>query len=202
MINIDINIPNPFDKAEAKDTTICLANTTWEEYEYLIQNNFYNYRISYQDKIISIMSPSRNHERIATTIVTLIATYCRIYNIKYYTFGSADIKNPPYTGKQPDASFCFGNETDIPNLAIEVAFSSGGKSDLDKYLNLAVPEVWLWQNERLTIHILEDASYINRDYSQYLNKLTAEILTKYANAGFIEDQLSIEKKFSDAIKSL
>ena len=195
MITFNINLPLSLTNREAKDTTICLANTTWEDYEYLTQNNN-NFKISYASGLISIMSPSRDHERIAQTIITLIATYCRLCNIKYYSYGSADIKNPPYTGKQPDASFCFNTEADTPNLAIEVAFSSGGKSDLEKYFDLKVKEVWLWQKKQLTIYCLENNKYIEKKYSLSLTKMSAQILTKYANLGLIEDQLSIENKFS------
>ena len=198
MISFDIDLPHRLQTTNSIDKTIYLADTNWSDYEYLLCNNN-NYKISYFEGIISIVSPSRNHERISRTIFILVATYCEIYNIEYYSFGSADLKNPPYVGKQPDESYCFNIEADLPDLAIEVIFSSGGIGDLNKYFNLGIKEVWLWQNDRVTIYVLEDAGYVIKNRSLNLDRLTAEVLTKYANAGLNDSQLSIKKRFTAEI---
>ncbi len=58
------------------------------------------------------------------------------------------------SAKTPDTSFCFKNLKEIPDLAIEVVFSSGVTEDLKKYQNLGVKEVWFWMKNKLDIYIL------------------------------------------------
>ncbi|NER80386.1 MAG: Uma2 family endonuclease, partial [Leptolyngbya sp. SIO1D8] len=44
-----------------------------------------------------------------------------------------------------------------PDLAIEADVTS--KTTLDAYATLKVPEVWIYDNGRLTIHLLQDSDY-------------------------------------------
>lgn len=202
MIEIEINLPRLQSSLDDKDTTVSLSDMTWEDYECLIENNDSSYRISYHKRVITIMSPSRNHERIAQTISILISAYCRKFQLRYFALGSTDIKNPPQSGKQPDASYCFNTEKKIPDLAIEVIYSSGGISDLDKYQSLNVREVWLWQNEQLKIYWLEDSKWNQLDISQNLTRLNFSLLNRYIQQGLSKDHLTIEQEFSQELESL
>ena len=116
---IDIKITLPLSKSNIKglDRTVSLSDMTWEDYETLAKNNNSNYRISYYERVITLMSSSRNHERIAQTIGILINAYCRTFKLKYFALGSADIQNQPYSAKQPDAQYCFKTEKNVPDLA-------------------------------------------------------------------------------------
>lgn len=146
------------------------------------------------------MSPSRNHERIATTISILINAYCRRHLIDYYAFGSSDIKVAPIAGKQPDLSYCFQTEKDTPDLAVEVIFSSGGIKDLDKYKVLKVKEVWLWEKEQLKFFTLINNKYQQIQNSKCLDELNAKFLRQYINRGSSESQLAIEIDFVKALE--
>ena len=59
------------------------------------------------------------------------------------------MKNPETVGKEPDTSYAFGTDKAIPDLAVEVVFSSGGTADLIKYQYLRVGEVWFLRMETL-----------------------------------------------------
>lgn len=201
MFKLELNLPLEDSRTRGKDKTIILADMTWEDYLQLTDSNSSNYRLDYFEGIISIMSPSRNHERIVQIIICLINAYCRKYQLKYFAFGSSDIKNPPVAGKQPDASYCFENEKEIPDLAIEVVFSSGGVADLKKYQTLNVKEVWFWQQNQLKIYWLTDASYVLKSQSYVLNKLDSNLLDRFIQRGFNEDQLTIEAEFIEELES-
>jgi Uma2 family endonuclease len=103
-------------------------------------------------------------------------------------------------GKQPDASYCFENEKEIPDLAIEVVFSSGGVADLKKYQTLNVKEVWFWQQNQLKIYWLTDASYVLKSQSYVLNQLDSNLLDRFIQRGFNEDQLTIEAEFIEELE--
>ena len=202
------------------DRILILTEKTWADYEKLIQEKS-NYRISYLNNVINIVSPSRNHERIAATISILINAYCRKYQIPYFALGTQDIKKQFVTGKQPDASYCFETEKDVPDLAIEVnakseAFlvvedddlthsrlPSGSINDLEKYKLLGVSEVWIWQDNMTTFYHLKNGEYFSQLRSQNLYNhssrlklaLDSDFLDQFVNRGLTEDNLTIETDF-------
>ena len=50
------------------DRVLTIAGATWEDYQELDSPEYSGYLISYLNDEITIMSPGRNHERIAETI--------------------------------------------------------------------------------------------------------------------------------------
>lgn len=185
--------PNLLIDESASDQILVLTEQTWEEYQRLTQSD-HTCLISYLNKVINIVSPSRNHERIATVISLLINAYCRKYQIPYFSLGSKDIKKPFVVGKQADASYCFGIEKDIPDLAIEVNYTSGSINDLSKYQLLNVPEVWIWQNDNLSFYLLEVDKYVQRSKSSNLS-LDSAFLNQFVNRALTEDNLTLETEF-------
>ena len=197
LINIPkVSQPSLFrDRLTQQDQILILSGMTWDDFEQLTSEEYSGYRISYFDGEITIVSPGRNHERIAEIINYLITAYCRQYNILYYPFRSTTLKNPPLAGKEPDVSFAFGTDKDLPDLAVEVIFSSGGVADLEKYSNLKIPEVWLWQNNEINFYQLEKNNYQVIEQSKHLSNLNSSNLIKYINRGLTESPLTIEAEF-------
>ena len=195
MFTDSLNLtPEISDRLSQSDQILSLSNMNWSDYEQIIEKNT-GYRASYFDGIITILSPSRNHEKIAETINGLIKTYCRKYNIVYFPIGSTTLKNPPLAGKEPDQSFAFETDKSLPDLAIEVAYTSGGITDLEKYKYLGVKEVWFWINNKVTFYSLVDSEYVEIAESICLPKLTSNFLIIYINRGLTETPLTIEEDF-------
>lgn len=189
-----LNIPIDRDRASYADQILCLAEMTWNDYEQLIVEDS-GYRISYWQGVISIVFPSKNHERIAEIISGLIKTFCRKYSLAYFPSGSTTLKKPPFAGKEPDYSFAFKTDKALPDLAIEVIYTSGGVSDLEKYQYLGIPEVWLWQNNEITFYRLVDEKYEVIASSVCLPQLRADFLITFINRGVAETPLTIEADF-------
>lgn len=189
-----LNLPLDSDRASQSDQLLSLSNMNWSDYEQIVKRNT-GYRASYFDGIITILSPSRNHERIAETINGLIKTYCRKYNIVYFPIGSTTLKNPPWAGKEADQSFAFETDKSLPDLAIEVTYTSGSVADLEKYKYLGIPEVWFWINNEITFYSLIDAEYVAIAESIFLPNLTSDFLIVYINRGLTETPLTIEEDF-------
>ena len=142
----------------------------------------------------------------------LVKAYCRKYNLLYFPWGSTTLRNPFTAGKRaaearvdarrkgmsaktPDHSFTFEVQKDIPDLAIEVIFSSGGIQDLQKYKYLGVNEVWLWQNESIKFYQLIDTEYVEIAVSSCLPQLSSAFLIEYIHRGLTESPLTIEDDF-------
>ncbi len=179
-----------------EDQMLILTGVSWLDFEQLTDEEYLGYRASYKDGEIRIVSPGRNHERICEIIRVLIISYCQKHNKSYFPFGSTTLKNPPLVGKEPDAAFAFDTDKELPDLAIEVIFSSGSLNDLDKYKILGIKEVWIWQERELKFYQLEDQSYQEIKTSFHLNKISSNTLIEYVNRGLVDDFLAIQKDFN------
>lgn len=189
-----LNLPINSDRANRADQILTLNNMSWSDYEQLVETDI-GYKASYWHGIITIVSPSRNHERIAEIINGLIKTYCRKYNLIYFSMGSTTIKNPPLAGKEPDRSFAFEIDKSIPDLAIEVTYTSGSIADLEKYQSLGVKEVWFWQDNKIAFYQLVDSEYLETQTSICLPEISSNFLIAFVNRGLIETPLTIEEDF-------
>lgn len=190
-----LNLPVDSDRAQQQDQILTLSGMNWADYEQLVSQEYLGYRVAYLNRIITIVSPSRNHERIAETINGLIKTYCRKYSLVYFPLGSTTLKKPPLAGKEPDCSFAFDTDKSIPDLVVEVTYSSGGAVDLDKYKYLGVKEVWFWHNDRITFYYLVDSDYVEISESSCLPELASDFLIAFVNRGLTETPLAIEEYF-------
>jgi Uma2 family endonuclease len=196
-----INAKLPFDlnRLSQEDQTLSLAGMSWADYEKFDDPEYPGYRVSYFNGVITLVSPSQNHEIIAEVINYLIVAYCKKINLPYYPMRSTRLTNKPLAGKEPDVSFSFSSKKSIPDLAIEVIFSIGSLDDLKKYHSLRVAEVWFWQDYQISFYRLEKDGYIEIAQSLFLPKLAAKDLTGFVNRGFKESPLIIEADFLNFI---
>ena len=194
LLNLSINQ----DSSTLQDQVLSLSGMTWEDYDRLTQESN-SYRLSYLQGIITIVSPSYNHEIIERTISELITAYCRKYSLSYFPMGSTTLKNPPLAGKEPDSSYSFDTSKPIPDLAIEVVYSSGGTADLDKYKLLGVKEVWFWQSRNIVFYKLTSTDCQKIEISDRLAKLSSIFLINFINRRLKESPLIIEADFVQAL---
>ena len=73
-----------------------------------------------------------------------------------------------------------GPDGQAPDIAVEVVISSGLVDKLAVYHGLEVPEVWLWEDGKLTVHRRTAAGYARRAWSKVLPELDLDHL-----AGFV-----------------
>lgn len=97
---IDKKLPLNRDRIQREDQTLSLAGMTWLDYEKFNTEEYPGYRVSYFNEVITLVSPSKNHERIAQTIAILVSVYCRKYNLPYFPMGSTRLENKPLAGKE------------------------------------------------------------------------------------------------------
>jgi hypothetical protein len=60
---------------------------------------------------------------------------------------------------QADESYCLGDFKPIPDLSIEVVYTSGGINKLAQYQALGVLEVWFWEDGTLALYHLRQTGY-------------------------------------------
>ncbi|WP_019505391.1 Uma2 family endonuclease [Pleurocapsa sp. PCC 7319] len=198
---IDDQLPINKNYLLKQDRTLSFSGMTWDDYEKFNAVEYLGYRTSFLDGVITLMSPSQNHEMIKDFIFLLVITYCDAFDLDYYPTGSTTLKNQnKQVGKEPDTSFCFNNLKKVPDLAVEVVFSSGGTYDLNKYQKLGVQEVWFWINNTLEIYVLNNGVYQQQQYSFNLSKIENKLLTKYIAKALTGNPRILKKSFLDEIK--
>lgn len=97
---INARLPIDSDRLKKQDQTLSLAGMTWADYEAFETEEYSCYKISYFNGVITLVSPSKNHERIAETIAILIIAYCEKFDLPYFPLGSTRLKNKPDAGKE------------------------------------------------------------------------------------------------------
>ena len=142
------------------------------------------------------MSPGRNHERISAIINRLIIAYCEKYELQDFPFGQTRLNVSGQTGREPDIAYAFSVDKDLPDLVVEVIFSSGDIEVLkSSYQQIGITELWIWKNNNITFYYLEQNSYIIIEYSKILPNIKSDSFIEYVNRGITESPLLIKKDF-------
>lgn len=178
-----INLIDKIRNLEEKDKSFFINDVSWEDYEKLLHElgDVSWCKVSYLDGLLEIMAPGRKNETIKELTSIIITTYCYEKDIECFPIGSTTLRNQELiTGKEPDASYAIETDKDLPDIAVEVNYSSGSIDDLEKYKRLGVPEVWIWnRNNELEIYILENEKYSKSPESKILNSLKSNMVQKY-----------------------
>jgi Uma2 family endonuclease len=169
-----------------------ITDVTWEEYERL---QFPNQLVSFFNGTITIMSPGRNHEIIGDLIRAVIWGYCRRIKLYPYTFNQTRLIEPGKEGKEPDVAYSFDKDKDTPDLAVEVNLTSGSINDLTKYKYLKIPEVWLWEKDKIKFFAYSLDGYLEIKTSLYLTGLESDRVSKAVKNSLSKSPLEIEQIF-------
>jgi Uma2 family endonuclease len=159
----------------APGSHLLIHDVTWQQYEALYKDWGDERRVprmNYCNGTLEIMSPLPAHELPHRIISDIVKTLLDAENRAWEDFGSTTFKKPEQAGLEPDTCFYIDNadrvrplmrmnmETDPPpDLAIESDLTS--KTTLETYLILQVPEIWIYENDRLTIYLLEKKNHQN-----------------------------------------
>lgn len=160
---------------------VLVEGLPWERYEQLAAcfGDTRAVRLTYIDGNLEIMSPiSEEHARIKSTLGVLLEAYFDICGIRFYRRGGFTLKLPGRAAGEPDESYCIGADKAVPDLVIEVVVSSDALSKLPLYRAKGVAEVWIWQDERLRIHCIEEGAYGVRPHSKLLPGLDVPLLER------------------------
>jgi Uma2 family endonuclease len=173
--------------APAGEQRFRLSGVTWEQYEALraTLDSYPGLRMTYLEGELEIMSPSRDHEWIKTTLARLLETYALDVGLELSGYGSTTFKKQARErGLEPDECYCLGELKEVPDVAIEIALSSGGLDKLAVYAGLGVPEVWFFTRDasgqgKLSVHVLTGEAYEGRARSGLLPALDVDRLASF-----------------------
>ena len=167
------------DRAGHADQRVVIHDVSWAGFEAFLElkGEAPVPRVAYISGELELMSPSKQHERIKSLFGTLVETYGEVMGLVIGRYGSWTLKNAPReAGVEPDECFIVGpdQDKDIPDLAIEVVWTSGGLGKLEIYRRLGVGEFWQWKAGRIQVHLLRRARYVLAARSRLFPELDLE----------------------------
>jgi Uma2 family endonuclease len=172
--------PNP----DLLDQRVYLQRVTWDDYERLLelQGESPGLRLTYLDGQLEIMTPSDPHERLKKRLARLLEVWSEEAGIDFEGVGSTTYKDKlKKCGLEPDECYFVGrvgSEEEVPDLALEVVWTSGGIDKLEIYAGLGVREVWFWRDGRLFFHALRRDRYEAIPRSELLPAFDPDAITR------------------------
>jgi Uma2 family endonuclease len=168
--------------SQSIDQQIVHHGRSWGQFK-LIQKGFEDspgVRLFYYNGTVEILMPSREHEVFGRVIGFLVATFLIKKGIFFQPTGAMTQEKEGEVSAQADESYCIGLAKPIPDLSIEVVFTSGGITKLNRYRALGVAEVWFWQDGALELYHLRSAGYeqIERSELEGLQDLDIDLLRR------------------------
>ena len=152
---------------KTRDQRLVLQGT-WEQFKRL-QRNFEEIsraKLSYYNRTIEILLPGEDHATFAHVIGYLISTFLIDKGIVFKPTGDKTQEREGEASAQADQSYWIERPKPIPDLVIEVVFTSGNTAKLPKYRALGVLEVWFWEDGTLVLYRLRDGEYERIDRSE------------------------------------
>lgn len=162
---------------------LTLYGVTWKEYDTLVtlfMDRFPGLRMTFLEGTLEIMGTSSEHERLKTIIARLLEMYAVEKRVIFNGYGNTTFrKEAVKRGLEPDECYCLGELKEVPDIAIEIALSSGGINKLSVYQGLGVIEVWFWQNNRFILYRLKQGEYQQIERSEFLPDLDFNLLSQF-----------------------
>jgi Uma2 family endonuclease len=161
---------------------LVLPSVTWQQYENLLAvfGDRSGLRLIYLEGTLEIFMPSAEHERIKKIVARLIERYAEELDIPLHGCGSTTFRQAATArGLEPDESYCVGILKELPDLAIEINLTSGGIDKLAIYRGLGIPEVLVWENNKLTLYDLRESIDLEVASSQFFPGLDFQLLARY-----------------------
>ncbi len=139
------------------DIRTTLQGKTWAQFKHLQQGFEHSrgIRLFYYDGTVEILMPGEAHELFKSIIGFLIKALLFNREIEFKPTGSKTQEVAEVVSVEADESY----QIQGLKLAVEVNFTSGDVSQLERYQALGVDEVWLWEDGMLEVYHLRSSQY-------------------------------------------
>ncbi len=171
------------------ETRMVLENVAWETYVALADQRRGSVpRMTYDNGVLEMMSPRREHENIGCLIGRLIETYSELKDIEIISVASVTVKRSDLSKAfEADESYYVANaarllgkrELDFdvdppPDLVVEVEMTSSAIKKMQLFAAMQVTEVWRHDGELLQMYQLMEGNYQLIESSLQLPGLTSQ----------------------------
>ncbi len=161
------------------DQRVILRDVGWSHYETLlaIRGEKTGVRMAYLEGTLELMTPSRDHEILKKKLARLVEAYAEELGIDLEGYGSWTLKREDLKrGLEPDECYSIGSAGEVPALAIEVIWTSGGLDRLEIYSRLGVGEVWIWKGGEIATFALRGDRHERIARSELLPRIDLDLV--------------------------
>ena len=199
----------------ATEARFVIRDVDWQVYEGIVRAiGDHHTRITFDGRNIELMSPLPIHEyinRMIERFLSVLASELR-FPMRHggsMTFRRQDLER----GLEPDSCYWIQSEPAIrgkleldftvdppPDLAIEVEISHSALDRMAIYARLGVPEVWRFDGESVSIHLLQaDGGYRISQTSRCLPELPVQDMVPYLRPDEDLDDTTRVRQFVEQI---
>ena len=201
---------------QLSETRTVLENVRWETFVELAEQRRGSVpRMTFDEGVLELMSPRRQHENIGSLIGRLVETSTEVLDIEICSVASTTFKRKDLQKAfEADESYYIQHaeqirpkeEVDLtidppPDLVIEVEITSSAIRKFKLFAAMGVPEVWRHDGERLQMYILSNGQYVSIDASNGVPGLTAAMIDSILEKRFGFGETALVREFRNSLKS-
>jgi Uma2 family endonuclease len=202
--------------AALAEERVLLDEVSWDAYEALLKSwGDRPIRLTYDHGSLEIMSPLHSHEQYGSILGRFVESFTEELNIPLHSGGSTTFRQKfKRRGLEPDRCYWIKNEAQMrgrkefdfkvdppPDLAIEVDITSSSLDRMSIYASLGMPEIWRFDGERFSIHLLQpDGSYSESIQSAALPALPLAEVMRFLEMSDEVDETTLIRAFRDWIR--
>ena len=202
---------------ESPETRIVLENVRWETFLELSEQRRGSVpRMTYDNGVLEMMSPRRQHENIGRLIGRIIETYSEVLEIEIQSVASTTFKRKELKKAfEADESYYVQHAEQIrpkeeldlavdppPDLVVEVEITSSAIQKFKLFAAMGVPEVWRHDGDHLEMFRLQGGVYEAIDSSHALQGLSAATINGVLQRRFDFGETALIREFRQSIVSL
>jgi len=199
----------------APETRTVMENIRWETFVELAEQRRGSVpRMTFDEGVLELMSPRRQHENIGSLIGRLVETYTEVRGIEIVTVASTTFKRKDLQKAfEADESYYIEHSEQIrvkeevdltidppPDLVIEVEITSSAIQKMKLFAAMGVSEVWHHDGERLQMNVLEDGQYRAVLSSHALPELFASAIDTILEQRFGKDDTALVREFRESLQ--
>lgn len=200
--------------AALPETRMVIENVLWETYEALAEQRRGSVpRMTYDNGVLELMSPRRQHENIGRLVGRMIETYSEVKGIEIQSVASTTFKlKSLQKGFEADESYYVTHaelirpkeevnlKTDPPpDLVVEVEITSSAIEKLKLFAAMQIPEVWRHDGQKLEMFRLINGDYQAIVSSRELPGLAIDCIETFLNRRFEVGETALIREFRQSI---
>jgi len=195
--------PVRLDSFDGHDSVVVLRGVTWDQYVALndAQGEGAYPRMAYLDGELEVMVTSSRHELVKKILARMVEVYSEEADVALIGLGNTTWRDKAKrVGVEPDECYAVGKIRKVPDLAIEVVYTSGGVKKLERYRRLGVLEVWFWIDEEIEVYRLGRRGYRKRSRSVVLRGIELDSIARRIVTADVEKQTDAVRAYRKSVR--
>lgn len=197
------------------ETRTVMENIRWETFVDLAEQRRGSVpRMTFDEGVLELMSPRRQHENIGRLIGRLVETYTEVHSIEVQSVASTTFKRKDLQKAfEADESYYVEHAEQIrpkeeidltidppPDLVIEVEITSSAIRKLQLFAAMGVPEVWRHDGEHLQMFAIVNGQYEPMNSSHALPGLTSAAIDSFLAKRFDLGETALIREFRQSLE--